>query len=302
MSVFTSRRNHAILAAATAATACALLGPATSAPAAIVFDQDFSSSNTLADYVSATPNSGQFNDISTEGELATVSVANGALVFDMSPDTNGSTAPNPDTGLLRSTDLATPVPGLLNVEMTLTYSRDDTTSNFGPGPSLQIGDFASTATNYGSSVTADRFDEIGFRRNGLTSYWVELSTTDRVAATFGSEATLSYFLNDSGAAADFLGPDNVTRSLDNDTVALFVGNTLVATNHAATNGSSSDLSSFRFIAHDGSDTSLQISRITVRDDFGVVPEPASAGLLALGAGAMLLGRRRRHANTTGDRA
>ena len=83
MSVFTSRRSHAILAAATAATACALLGPAASAPAAIVFDQDFSSSNNLADYISATPNSGQFNDISTEGQLATVSVANGALVFDM---------------------------------------------------------------------------------------------------------------------------------------------------------------------------------------------------------------------------
>lgn len=280
--------RNAIVFAGTLATGSA-------ASAGIVFQQDFSSSNTLGDYISATPNDGQFHDISADGALNTVALSGGHVVFDMEPDTNGSTAPNPNAGMLRA-DMSNTT-GLMSLKMVFTYTRETAASNFGPGPSIQIGDFPTTATNYRSSVTADRFDEILFRRNGANNFWVELNdSTDRVQTPFGQATEITYFLNDSGSAASYVGPDGVTRSLNADAVALFVGTTLVAHNHAATNGASSDLTGFRFIGIDGgSATDFAIDSILIRDDFDIVPEPASLALLAIGGVTLLTARRGRAA-------
>src|ERR1035437_5500521 len=46
--------------------------------ASVIFSQDFSGSSTVSDYVSATPNSGQWNAISTSGVGTTVSIAGGS--------------------------------------------------------------------------------------------------------------------------------------------------------------------------------------------------------------------------------
>jgi hypothetical protein len=278
--------------------AAATIGVAGVGHAGVIFDQTFTSSDSTfgtsvdSSYTSTTPNSSQFNDISANDTFNSVAIQGGQLVFDLEVDPNGSTAPNPDTGLLRATDLKTPVPTLMTMIVTMTYSRDVAAGNFGPGPVFQIGDFPTTATNYGGTVAADRFDDFGFRRNGSTAYYIELSTTERVQVNFGTEQTLTFFLNDSGAAANYVGPDNVSRSLTDNSVALFVGTTLVGNSHAAANGSSSDLSSFRIIAHDGADTRLSINRITVRDDLSAaVPEPSSL-LAGSVLGAIALRRRR----------
>ena len=45
------------------------------------FTQNFSTSTNVSDYVSATPNSGQFNDIVANSANLTASIQNGALRF-----------------------------------------------------------------------------------------------------------------------------------------------------------------------------------------------------------------------------
>jgi len=107
---------------------CAALmqSPAT---AAVVFSQDFSSSAVVGDYVSATPNSGQVNDISADNTLSTVAIVGNELTFNMA---SGGVA-----GMLRSTDLSSPVMAVMDLELVFTYSTVSTGS-FGPGPNLQI--------------------------------------------------------------------------------------------------------------------------------------------------------------------
>ena len=49
-----------------------------------IFKQDFSTSNFVADYIGSSPNSGQFNDIATNGTNFLTSITNQALRFDRS--------------------------------------------------------------------------------------------------------------------------------------------------------------------------------------------------------------------------
>ncbi|MBU6399864.1 MAG: hypothetical protein KGS61_06060, partial [Verrucomicrobia bacterium] len=51
-----------------------------------LFFQDFSSSSSISDYVSATPNSGQFNAIGSSGSSVTVGIVGGALQYTRTGD------------------------------------------------------------------------------------------------------------------------------------------------------------------------------------------------------------------------
>ncbi|MEY4384902.1 MAG: hypothetical protein RLY20_185 [Verrucomicrobiota bacterium] len=56
-----------------------------------LFQQDFSTSTNLADYISATaPNSGQFNSISTSGAAVTVAIVSNALQYVRTSGNSGS--------------------------------------------------------------------------------------------------------------------------------------------------------------------------------------------------------------------
>src|SRR3954447_16480831 len=84
---------------------------ATSSSAATIFQQNFSSSSTVSDYVSATPNSGQFNAIGTSNANATIAITSGALAYTRTADPNGTT-------FSRTTDF-TPTPDAIMYQFTL---------------------------------------------------------------------------------------------------------------------------------------------------------------------------------------
>ena len=58
--------------------------------------QDFSSSSVVSDYVSATPNSGQFNAIGTSGANVTISISSGKLEYVRTTANVGSFSRNTD--------------------------------------------------------------------------------------------------------------------------------------------------------------------------------------------------------------
>src|SRR5262245_42222596 len=64
---------------------------ASAAQGGTIFQQDFSSSNTVSSYFSATPNSGQFNDIAVNGSV-TVAIPSGALAFTKTTGGSGAYA------------------------------------------------------------------------------------------------------------------------------------------------------------------------------------------------------------------
>ncbi len=241
----------------------------------VLLDQDFTSSSTVGDFVSATPDAGQFNDISAISG-STVSVANDQLVFDIQP---GGLA-----GLLR-VDLDNPAPSLLALEFVFTFDNK-LAVNFGPSVTLQIGDYEPASNNYNSGgTTAQRFDQILFRRTG-SDFRAELSSAQINDLVYGQEYAFLLLLNDSGAAEQYLGPDGVTRTLNDQSHALYIDGALAIDNAAAGVGGGSDLSGVRLRVVDGSDVDFLVNSIRVENVLPAVPEPASLALLGLGAGLM----------------
>lgn len=271
-----------------------VVASSTPVSAAVVFEQDFNSSTTVGDYVSATPNNGQFNDISADGTNNTVAVTSGALVFDMNDNGSADTS-----GFLRSTDLASPAPTVLAIELLFTYTKNGSNTS-GPGPVLQVGNYPSTATGYTSGGSAnDRFDDLTWRRTG-SDYQLELNDTDPVAGgvqgaipdlVFGQQYSVLWLLNNSGASQSYTGPDGESRTINNNSSTLFLDGVLATDNRLADDngGANIDLSSIRFRALDV-DNSFSFDLIRINDSLPI-PEPASVALLGLG-GLLIAARRR----------
>lgn len=248
--------------------------------AAVVFNQDFTSSTSVGSYVSATPNSGQVNDINADGSLSSVSVTGSQLTFDM--------VSSGFAGMLRSTELTSPVMPVMDLEMVYTYSAS-VASGFGPGPNLQIGDYPASANNYTSGgASNDRFGDVLWRRTGST-YQLESGGATAPGLAYGSEHVIRYFLNDSGVSQDYLGPDGFQYTLNHNASALFLDGVLVVNNGTVSPGvDNADLSTFRLRAVDA-DRVLAINSITIMDTLPAlppppapIPEPSSLVLLMLG--------------------
>jgi hypothetical protein len=248
--------------------------------AAVVFQQDFSSSATVGDYVSATPNSGQVNDISADGSLSTVNIVGNQLTFSMG---SGGTA-----GMLRSTDLSSPIMSVMDLELVFTYSTAST-GTFGPGPNFQVGDYPSSATNYTSGgASNDRFADILWRRTG-TTYQIESGGATAAGLAYNTEHTLRFFLNDSGVSHDYLGPDGFQYTLNHHSEALFLDGVLVVNNGTVSPGvANADLSTFRLRAVD-LDRTLAINSLTIWDVLPAVPPPPAAPIPEPSGFALLFG-------------
>jgi dienelactone hydrolase len=208
----------------------------------IVFKQDFQSSTSVPTYYNPdSPDIGQFDDIGGHPNGGTFSINQGRLQLVRT----GSTATDNDAAITRWTDLAGP-PAVLHAAFDVGVSGWTATPYQSGALALSFGRIDDFVPYESGGVAASTFHSITVKGQGVGQFSV--STSGVYSAPLAANGTLHHvdvFLNKSGAAANYRGPDGVVRSLQNNGVALWVNGTAVVLNGAAANGSDSTLTDFR---------------------------------------------------------
>jgi hypothetical protein len=245
-----------------------------SSHAAIIFTQDFSANNTLATYINASsPNSGQFNAISTSGAQATVGVNAGVLTF-----TRGS---GNATTFSRTTDFS-PTPAAISYQFNLTISGNSAAQT--TAAVFQVGSGYGTANS--SESNANTYARFGINLSATTGQFsIRDVSNGSSSATFSGTQSVFWVLNNTGASINYTDPIAAASALANDRADLWLGTTKVL-NGVAIETASQSMTDLKF-AFDGGSGTIGIDNIVIT----AIPEPSTALLGAFGALALL--RRRR---------
>jgi hypothetical protein len=281
----------AVSASVTLTICLALAANLPEAQAGIIWQQDFSST-TLAGFTSATPNSGQVNEISaSSGSDTSWAIASDDLVFTV----NATTATAQVVGFTRSTDFS-PIPTLVSAKI---VARADSQGQFASDAvKLTFGNLGSTYNGGLQGSTAGKFGEIGIAYRGTASgidRWSYRSGGTNAAASVmeTTYATGYIFLNNTASAVTYTGPNNLTHTLAAQSYTVWQDTVVVGTESTARMGAA-DLSNFRlrYNPPGTAGSSVSIDELVIRDDLGAfaIPEPTTLGLAAIGA---MVGLRRR---------
>jgi len=245
-----------------------------STDAQVIFSQNFSST-TLSDYISTTPDSGQWNAIGSSGAGVTLSVSGNNLSYTRSAANVGSFS--------RTTDFS-PAPAALEYIFDLSVSGN--TSATTSAAVWQIGSFFST--NNSAEINADVYARFALNFTATDGTFVIRDITNGTnSASFSGTQTIMWVLNNSGSSVSYINPSATGSSLANDTADLWIGTTLVF-DDVAVQTADQILTDLKFAFSAGSGT------ITM-DNFSItaIPEPSTyaffGGLAVLG----LVARRRK---------
>jgi hypothetical protein len=204
--------------------------------------QDFSGSSTVSDYVSSTPNSGQFNAISNSS--GTVAISGGQLGFTRT-SASGS-------GIIARTTDFSPEPQVLKVQFDLTV--DSSSMSQTSAATLQIGQGFTTSTAVPANSNIHSKIGINFTgNNGEFSLRNIGSSTS--SSVFSGQQTITWYINNSGTTYSYTAPDGSSQSLANDAADVYVGTTNVFNDIAATTGTVA-LTDFKFVFNGGSGSAL----------------------------------------------
>lgn len=208
-----------------------------------LFSQNFSSSSTVSDYVSATPSSGQFTSINNAANNPT-SINAGALRFTKTGGSTGYFArttafTGPPTFVQIKFDFqVTGNPAVLNTNQATFYLGAGLTDN----TSIANGDFHSRVTfNFDATVGNFSLRNVGTSTNGANSY--------------SGKQTITFVVNNSGSTKTYTAPNGATESVANDKFDIWVGTTKEFDELAATTVTA-DLSKFKFLYPSGSENAV----------------------------------------------
>ncbi len=260
------------------------------AHAAIILHQDFSAGDPVSQYVSATPDIGQFTDIA--GTTATppatgstsVSAASSSLVF---------TRTGGQGRFTRSDDFAGGAT-LFSAEFLLGVTGTGSATS---GAVLRIG------TGYlddGSiPLNANTYNRLAFNipASGNSFQIRDIGAGQNSASFFGPQV-VRWYSNNSGSPASYLDPAGGTTILGDDLWDVWVGTTLVFAGRDVLTPTQA-INDVKFIWNSGTGT-MSFGSITFRNDLdlitpqqpdAVIPEPGTTGLLGLTLVALAAHRR-----------
>ncbi|WOO41044.1 hypothetical protein [Rubellicoccus peritrichatus] len=233
----------------------------------VIFEQDFSSSNVVADYIGTGTN--QFNELVAVSP-DTLNIVDGKLVLDRT-----SAVFNQGLDIMNARNF-TPTSIL-----SMSYSLNVTTDNFTHNASyLYIG---ANDLPFGSHA-ANRITQAEFIGQGDTYTFAGGTVTTDVAHIF------SIYENKSTIdGLTYTGPDGGSYTLDGDNYAIWVDQTVIVDNQLNTQTTSelTEVSAFAFAFDKPDNAIFTFDNFVVRNDLDIaaVPEPSFygsvAGLLAL---------------------
>lgn len=179
-----------------------------------LFQQDFSSSSLVSDYVSATPNTGQFNAIGSSGGGTTFSISNNALQYIRSSNAGSFS---------RTTDFTT-IPTAIRYKFDLTVSGNTAAAT--NAAVWQVGSGYGTANN--AETNANTYARIALNLTAIDGAFQlrDINTTTN-SANFSGTQTITWVMNNSGASLNYVGPNGNTESLADDREDLWIGTTKV---------------------------------------------------------------------------
>lgn len=186
-----------------------------------LFSQDFSSSSNVADYVSAMPNNGQFNSISSTGTGTTVSIESGTLQYAR------TTASGSAAAFSRTTDFS-PTPTAIRYKVDITVSGNSTATT--SAAQFLLG--SNLAANNTVDATTEIYARFAINLSSMTGcFFVRDITNGNTNSTqFCGTQTITWIVNNTTNSLDYIAPDNSTQTVTSDTVDIYVGNLLVFDN------------------------------------------------------------------------
>jgi len=233
-----------------------------------IFSQNFDSSSTLGDYISATPNNGQFNSIGASNASSSVGITNNQLRLSRSAAANGVTS---IASFSRTTDFI-PAPTFLSIKFGLTLSGNTSAGTsaavFQVGSNFTTGNIAEA----NSDVFARFFINITANDGQFTLRKLEGGTSN--SATLSGVQNLALFINRTGAGQTYTAPDGSTENIATNSWDLWAGNTKIFDDIAALTAGST-ITDFKFI-YTGGNTStgignIDIDNILINDQTTVLP-------------------------------
>ncbi len=204
---------------------------------ASVFSQNFSSSTTLSNYINlSSPTTGQFNAIQAQscGGTWSINGSNQLQIVRIGASTNASASFN------RTTDLAGP-PTVLQVSFDLGVTVNQALASI---MTFQVNHLHTV--QYGGANGVDQFASLNVDGAGANKIKFDVGGSQSTTAysANGTINTINWYLNKSGSTQSYHGPDGSSQSLNNASTSLWVGNTKLFDNSAATNGSTSTMGDF----------------------------------------------------------
>jgi hypothetical protein len=243
-----------------------LLGFASSVQGTTLLNQDFSSSTIVSNYVNlSAPNSGQFNSIMAGANAGTWSINGGGLQIVRT----GSWAADNKANVTRSTDFSGP-PTVMTLSFDLGINLNSWQSN---SMSFAVGKI-DAPQDY--DINANTF--FYFQINGASNNLFKFEAGGTLSTTFPANGTVHHvtiFLNKSGTSKIYQGLDNTSKTLSNNSVALWVGTTCLYDNIAAGNGAQSTLNDFHFLWGAGENGTYKLDNINVVDTLPSTPPPTN---------------------------
>lgn len=226
-----------------------------------IFSQNFNSSSTLGDYISATPNSGQFNSISTSNANSSVSITSNQLRL------SRPTAVTSAATFSRTTDLTTPAPTFLSIKFGFTLSGNTASSTSAATFQVGSGFGTSNSTESTGAVFARFLINISATDGQFTLRKLEGGTAN--SPSLSGLQNLALFINKTGAGQSYLAPNGSTENIASNSWDLWAGNTKIFDDIAALT-SSVDITDFKFV-FDGGVANIDIDNILINDQTTVLP-------------------------------
>ena len=189
-----------------------------------LFEQDFSASTTVSDYVYTTANETQFDEVLSTGSTPTSpSISSGMLRFN---GTSGTSKSN----LTRSTDFIS-TPTVAIVKFDISFSSVTTGAN--QSAIFYIGTGMTTATSGVPPTATAAHSRLQFATSATSStgFQIRNAATTNVGPDgtnttyFTGKKTITFVVNNSGASASYVAPDGTTESVGDDKEDIWVGTT-----------------------------------------------------------------------------
>ncbi|HEX7367611.1 MAG TPA: hypothetical protein VF273_10970, partial [Pelobium sp.] len=202
-----------------------------------LFTQSFNSSTTVADYVSATPNTGQFTSISNGSNNAS-SITGGALRF---TKTGGS------SGYFARTAGFAATPTLVQIKFDFQISSQASGADY--QASFYVGDALTDNVNI---TNANFHSRISFNFSATAGSFGlrDVGASTNGANTYSGKQTITFVVNNSGITQSYTSPSGGSESIANDTYDIWVGSTKEINDGAATTPTD-ELKQFKFFYPSG---------------------------------------------------
>ncbi len=228
-----------------------------------LFQQNFSSSTVVADYVNAAPSNGQFNAIGSSGAGTILSI-----------NTTGSNklrfARTGNAGSYSRTTDFSPTPTSLMYRFDLTVSGNSVAQT--TAAVWQVGSGFGTANS--GEANANVHSRIGLNwTNTAGQFSIRNLGTSVNSANYSGTQTITWVINNSGATLIYKAPDGTYETVGDDVADLWVGTTKEFDEIAATTSTQS-LTDLKFVFTAGTGT-VDIDNILI-DQIPAIPTSGAA--------------------------